>query len=74
MSKKYSKGSELPLGLTMALAQNQDAMMKFTHLPPAQRQRIIDGTHSVHSSAEMRNYVALIAENEFSVSDNGFMN
>lgn len=48
---------ELPLGLGMALAQNSDAMSKFSTLPPAEKQQIIEHTHAIQSKAEMQQYV-----------------
>ena len=48
---------ELPLGLGMALAQNPQAMARFSSLTEAQQQAIIDGAHAVRSKQEMRSYV-----------------
>lgn len=48
---------EMPLGLGMALAQNPEAMQKFALLSDEKKQEIINGTHSVSSKAEMRQYV-----------------
>lgn len=49
---------ELPMGLGMALCANQRAMDYFERLSPEQRQAIIDRTHSIHSSKEMKAFVA----------------
>lgn len=51
------KKDEMPVGFVMALAMNPDAMQKFATLNEEQKQRIIDGTHSVKSREEMHQYV-----------------
>lgn len=48
---------EMPIGLGMALAQNPEAMQKFASLSENKKQEIINGTHSVSSKEEMRQYV-----------------
>ncbi|MGN0649984.1 MAG: hypothetical protein ACI4KM_06060 [Oscillospiraceae bacterium] len=45
---------EIPLGLGMALAQNPAAMQRFALLGEDEKQAVIAKTHSVRSSAEMR--------------------
>ncbi len=37
---------EMPMGLGMALAQNEAAMTKFAALSESEKQKIIDGWHS----------------------------
>ncbi len=54
--------NEMPVGFTMALAQNPDAMQKFALLPEAEKQKLIEGTHAVHSRDEMRAYVEKLVE------------
>ena len=49
---------DLPLGLGMALAQNQDAMERFARLSDAEKQAVVAGAHAVRSKSEMRAYVA----------------
>ncbi len=49
--------TEIPLGFGMALAQRPEAMQKFASLSEAEKQKIINGTHSLRSKAEMRKYV-----------------
>ncbi len=49
--------TEIPVGFSMALAQNPEAMEKFATLSDAKKQEIIDGTHSVNSRQEMHRYV-----------------
>lgn len=51
------KRDEMPIGFSMALAQNPDAMQKFALLGEDKKKQIIDGTHSVKSKQEMREYV-----------------
>ncbi len=51
------KRDEMPVGFSMALAQNPDAMQKFSTLSEDKKKQIIDGTHSVKSKQEMHEYV-----------------
>ena len=51
------KHYEMPLGLGMALAQNPEAMQKFSNLTESKKKEIIQGTHAVTSKAEMKQYV-----------------
>lgn len=51
------ENNEMPLGLGMALAQNPEAMQKFSSLAENKKREIINGTHSVSSKEEMRQYV-----------------
>lgn len=48
---------ELPLGLSMALAQHPEAMAHFSSLTEEEQQAIIDGAHAVRSKQEMRAFV-----------------
>ncbi len=49
--------NEMPVGLGMALAMNQEAMQKFASLPETKKQEIINGTHTISSKTEMKQYV-----------------
>ena len=49
---------DLPMGFGMALAQNEAAMKQFESLSAAQKQAVIQRTHSVSSKHEMRQLVA----------------
>lgn len=49
--------NEMPIGFGMALAMNPDAMEKFASLSQLEKQKIINGTHSVTSKSEMQQYV-----------------
>ena len=51
------KQDEIPVGFSMALAQNPEAMQKFAMLSEDKKKQIIDGTHSVKSKQEMHKYV-----------------
>ena len=48
---------ELPLGLGMALAQNETAMQRFESMTEAEKIAVIQRTHSVSSKQEMRQLV-----------------
>ena len=47
----------MPVGFSMALALNPEAMEKFATLSDTQKQKIINGTHSVKSKQEIYEYV-----------------
>ena len=51
------KRDEMPVGFSMALAKNPEAMQKFAMLSEDKKRQIIDGTHSVKSKQEMHEYV-----------------
>lgn len=53
-------GSDIPLGLGMALMQNSDAFFFFSALDAQQQQKIIDGTKGIKSRRQMKDYVAQI--------------
>lgn len=55
---------DLPMGFGMALAQNPQAMSRFTALPPDEQRRVVDGTHAVHSKQEMAAYVNQIGNGQ----------
>lgn len=59
---KCMKSEDMPLGLGMALAQNTEAMKKFSNLSEKEKQIIIEGTHSISSKTEMHRYVNNIAD------------
>ena len=48
---------ELPLGFGMALAQNEPALKRFESYSEAEKQAIIQKTHSITSKQEMRAFV-----------------
>ena len=57
------KMEQLPLGLGMALAQNQDAMEYFAKLPQEKKDEIINHTHSIQSKQEMHSFVQNLTNN-----------
>lgn len=57
----FVNGKDIPLGFGMALAQNSEAMNRFSAMSDEQRRQLIEGTHSVRSKKEMKAYVDRIA-------------
>ena len=55
--RNYSHGQDIPLGLSMAMAQNPQALDYFAGLSPEQRQEIIDDAHGIRTKAEMKQLV-----------------
>ena len=53
---------DLPMGFSMALAQNEAAMKQFESLSEAEKQAVIQRTHSVTSKQEMRRLVASLCD------------
>lgn len=51
-NNSFAHGQELPLGLSMALAQVPAAYAYFAKLDPLQRQQIIDSAHCIRSKEE----------------------
>lgn len=56
------KNYEMPIGFSMALALNPEAMECFAMMSEAQKQQIIDGTHNIKSKEEMHEYVNKMAK------------
>lgn len=54
-------GTEIPLGLGMALIQNTDAFFRFSKLDAATQERIISGARGIQSATQMTAYVTGIA-------------
>ncbi len=63
-TNNFVNGAGIPLGFGMALAQNEKAMEHFAHLSNAEKQNVIDGTHSIQSKSQMRAYVNSLAQSE----------
>ncbi len=57
------KRDDMPIGFSMALAQNPEAMQKFSLLTEDEKKQIIDGTHEVKSKQEMHEYVNRLNHN-----------
>ena len=56
------KRDEMPVGFSMALAQNPEAMQKFALLSEDKKKQLIEGTHSVKSKEEMHEYVNKLSQ------------
>ena len=52
------KENEIPLGFSMALSKNNDAMSYFSTLTPAHRREVIAHTHTIRSKEEMEKFVS----------------
>ncbi len=48
---------DLPLGLGMALAQNEKAMQRFEAMSDADKRAFVNKTYSINSKSEMRSLV-----------------
>ena len=59
--ESFAEGSGMPLGLGLALAQNRQAMNRFSSLSPEQQQQMIDQTKQIGSKQEMRSFVEQFA-------------
>ena len=55
--------TELPMGLSMALAKNPTAMNYFNGLSPEEQKAFVEGSHNLRSAKEMRDYVAQLNGN-----------
>ena len=55
-------GPDLLMGFSMALPQNEAAMKQFESLSEAEKQAVIQRTHSVTSKQEMRRLVASLCD------------
>lgn len=60
--RNYSNGLDIPLGLSMAMGQNPQAMEYFTHLTSEQKNQLIGSVHNVHSKSEMKRFVQKMAD------------
>ena len=49
--------NDLPLGFAFALAQNPDAMQKFSMMPEQRKNEILQKAHAVDSKEEMQELV-----------------
>ena len=57
MNDSFRFGSDVPLGLGMALAKDTAALEYFNNMNTDQRQAFINGTKNIKSKEEMRQYV-----------------
>ena len=63
MNQKENGLGDIPLGLSMTLAQNPAAMKAFANLPKDQKQAVLARAGAVQSKAEMQQLVAALTEN-----------
>lgn len=49
--------TELPMGFTMHLAQNQKAMAAFSKLTESEQQEVVENARNIRSYEEMKSYV-----------------
>lgn len=62
--ENFALGADMPLGLGLTLVQNQAAMNRYVALSPQQKQKMIEHTHEIQSSKEMKAFVSLFARGE----------
>ncbi|NLD58119.1 MAG: hypothetical protein GX647_00480 [Clostridiales bacterium] len=55
--RKLSDPSEMPIGLTMAFAENTDAMRRFAAMSEADQRGVLARARGVQSKEEMQAYV-----------------
>ena len=55
--------TELPLGLSMALAKDPTAMNYFNGLSPKEQKAFVEGTKEMRSTQQMQDYVAQLSGN-----------
>ena len=48
---------QLPLGFSMALAQNPDAMKRFAAMSESEKAAVLEGIHAIQSKEDMQRYV-----------------
>lgn len=53
---------DLPLGFGMALAQQPDAMKKFSNMTEDEQNRILAEIHNIDSNQEMQSFVSRLAD------------
>lgn len=51
------ENTELPMGFTMHLAQNQKAMAVFSKLTETEQRDVVERARSINSYEEMKSYV-----------------
>lgn len=64
-AEKLGEKWDLPLGFTMALGENPDAMLAFASMPKKHRDRCIDKARNANSRSEMQRIVSDIAKKSF---------
>lgn len=62
--ENYIDNTEIPMGLSMALAQNLNALNRFASFDKETQRQIIEHTHQIHSKEEMQQYVSSITNTD----------
>lgn len=52
---------DLPLGFGMALAQQPQAMQKFSNMTDSEKLKILSEIHNINSKEEMQSFVSKLA-------------
>lgn len=60
----FSHGQDIPLGLSMALAQNPKAIDYFGTLDGSHKQQVINCAHHIRTKSQMHQLVDSLAHNE----------
>lgn len=63
---------DIPLGLSMAMAQNPQAYDYFARLSVSQKKDLISSAHSAHSKDEMNTLVNALSDGETHSGSNWF--
>lgn len=63
--KNPLSSQDIPMGLSMAMAENLDALREFSSFSPQQQQEVIEKTHGIQSKQEMHQFVS----DHFRISD-----
>lgn len=64
-AEKLGEKWDLPIGFTMALGENPNAMLIFASMPKKHRELCIERARAVDSRAEMQRIVSDIAQKSF---------
>lgn len=71
-SKNFRDGADIPLGLTMAMAQNPQAFDSFSKLSLQQKQEVISCSRQVRSRKEMQELTDNLAHGQMPHLPNSF--
>jgi len=63
-SSDSAYSSDMPMGLTQALARNPAALDRFANLSESEKESLINGVHGIRSKEEMRAYVDSFAKTD----------
>lgn len=62
LNNNFMDNNDAPVGFKMTLAQNMDALNKFTALPKAQQQALVNGARQITNPEEMQVYVMQVLQ------------